>query len=303
MQLLRKLCAIHATSGDEEPVKRFLLDYLEKHASSWKTQPVIHQGQGFQDCLVLAFGKPRTAVFAHMDSIGFTVRYGNELVKIGSPVCEDGFHLTGKDSFGAIECILKVKAKGSLSYEYNRLLDPGTTLTFSPLFKETDTRVQCCYLDNRLGIYNALKLAETLTDGLLIFSCGEEHGGGSVGFLTNFMVEKYDVQQALISDITWVTEGVKAGEGAAISLRDSGIPRRSFVKKIVDLAKKSDIPFQLEVEGAGGSDGTEIQHSPFAIDWCFIGAAEENVHSPFETVHKADIDSMLKLYDMLMKKL
>ena len=31
--------------------------------------------------------------------------------------------------------------------------------------------------------------------------------------------------QALISDITWVTEGVTHGKGCAISLRDSGVPR------------------------------------------------------------------------------
>jgi putative aminopeptidase FrvX len=237
-----------------------------------------------------------------MDSIGFTVRYGNELVKIGSPVCEDGFKLTGKDSKGEIECTLRT-GKNRLSCDYLRTIDPGTTLTFLPEFHETDDAVQCCYLDNRLGVYNCLRLMETLEDGLIIFSSGEEHGGGSVGFLTGFMVNEYNVRQALISDITWVTEGVKPGKGAAISIRDSGIPRKSYINKIIGLANDSGIPFQLEVEGAGGSDGSEIQHSPYAVDWCFIGAPEMNVHSPTETVHKADIESMLALYRVLMKSL
>jgi di/tripeptidase len=57
------------------------------------------------------------------------------------------------------------------------------------------------------------------------------------------------------------------------------------------------------VEGTGGSDGKEIQASPYPIDWCFIGAAELNVHSPDEKVMKFDIECMRKLYAYLMKKL
>ena len=38
--------------------------------------------------------------------------------------------------------------------------------------------------------------------------------------------------QALISDITWVTHGVEHGKGCAILLRDSGIPRKSFINKV-----------------------------------------------------------------------
>ena len=103
-------------------------------------------------------------------------------------------------------------------------------------------------LDNRLGVWSALKVAETLENGIIAFSCWEEHGGGSVRYLAKYIHEAYGVNQALVSDITWVTEGVLAGKGVAISLRDSLIPRRSFVMKLVEIAKRSGIPFQLEVE-------------------------------------------------------
>jgi putative aminopeptidase FrvX len=158
-------------------------------------------------------------------------------------------------------------------------------------------------MDNRLGIYNALRVAETLEDGLIVFSCYEEHGGGTVGFLANLMVNQYQVHQALISDITWVTDGVQHGKGTAISMRDSGIPRKVFLNRIIELAKVSNIPFQLEVESAGGSDGSELQKSPYPIDWCFIGAPENFVHTPDEKVHKSDIKSMISLYQHLMEKL
>ena len=111
------------------------------------------------------------------------------------------------------------------------------------------------------------------------------------------------MSQALISDITWVTKGVRHGAGCAISLRDSGIPRKKFTNKIIDIATKSKIPFQLEVEDAGGSDGNNLQKSDYPWDWCFIGAPEDNVHSPNEKVNKKDIDSMINLYKKILEEI
>jgi putative aminopeptidase FrvX len=305
--LLKEICAIHAPSGHEEPMKDFLLDYIRKNSGNWKVMPEVLSGPEFQDCIIMVFGTPRTAVFAHIDSIGFTVRYNKGLVKIGGPLAEQGYKLVGEDSLGKINCILKVETHPEggkqLSYESDREIERGTALTFEPYWRESEEYVQCCYMDNRLGVFNALKLAETLNDGIICFSCWEEHGGGSVQYLTKYIFEKYQIMQCLISDITWITEGVNHGKGCVISMRDSGLPRRSYVNKIISIARQSGIPFQIEVEGAGGSDGNTIQHSPYPIDWCFVGAPEDEVHTPDEKVHKADISSMISLYKELMEKL
>jgi putative aminopeptidase FrvX len=302
MKLLKKLCSIHAPSGEENNISEFIIEYVNSNMKNWKVKPKIYSGDGFQDSIILSFGKPKTAIYAHMDSIGFTVKYNNEIIKIGGPVVKNGIELVGSDSKGKIEAKV-IKKNEKIFIDFNREIDRGTSLTFKMNFKESNDYIQSCYLDNRLGVWNALKVAENLENGIIVFSCWEEHGGGSVGFLTNFIHTKYNISQALISDITWVTEGVKAGEGVAISLRDSGIPRKKFVNKIIDLAKKNNISYQLEVESSGGSDGNEIQKSPFPVDWCFIGAAEQNVHSPKEKVHKDDIKSMVEIYEMLMKEL
>lgn len=303
MKLLKKLCEIQAPSGNEVAIKDFLLEYIKKNKSKWKVQPKIYSGDGFQDCIVLAFGKPRTAIFAHMDSIGYTVRYKKQLISIGGPHNETGYTLVGSDSKGDIECKLVFDEKNKLSYDYARELDRGTMLTFKSNFRENVNHIQCCYLDNRLGVWNALKVAETLKNGIIAFSCWEEHGGGSVEYLARFIYKRYNVSQALISDITWVTEGIFHGKGVVISMRDSGIPRRSYINRIIDQAKKAKIPYQLEIEATGGSDGNSLQHSPYPFDWCFIGAASDNVHTPNERVHKKDIASMTNLYKVLMEKL
>lgn len=302
MELLKKLCQVHAPSGNESAMKDFLLEYIQKNASTWKKQPEVIFGEEFQDCLLLIFGQPRTAIFAHMDSIGFTVRYNNQLVTIGGPETENGFVLTGKDSKGPVRAILREDDE-KLYCEFDREIDRGTELVFECNFRETEEYVQSCYLDNRLGVWNALKVAETLEHGIIAFSCWEEHGGGSVAYLAKYIYENYKVRQALISDITWITEGVQAGKGVAISMRDRSIPRRAFVNKIIRIAGESGVPYQLEVEGAGGSDGKELQSSPYPYDWCFVGAGEENVHSPDEKVLKKDMQSMVDLYKVLMEKL
>ena len=304
MQLLHALCRIPAPAGHETALTQFVLDYVRQHQHTWRNQPQIIADERFQDCVLLVFGQPRTAVFAHLDSIGFTVRYGRQLERIGVPQAEAGYRLVGQDSQGMVDCELTIDEEtGELGYAFHRDIDRGTELTFYCDFRETETTVQSCYLDNRLGVWNALRLCETLEHGIIAFSCWEEHGGGSVAYLARYINETYGVRQALISDITWVTEGVHAGAGCAISLRDSLIPRRAYVDRIRAIAAESGIPHQLEVEGSGGSDAKELQHAAAPWDWCFVGAPEDHVHTPNELVDKRDIASMLDLYKVLLEKL
>jgi putative aminopeptidase FrvX len=303
MKLLKQLCEIHAPSGGEEAMRDFLLLYTDRHKRGWRVQPEVYFGENFQDCLVLAFGRPRTAVFAHMDTVGFTVRYGNQLLPVGSPDAPQGTVLVGADALGPVECTLEYDHDDHALYSFPRAIERGTTLTYKPDFQETKTAIQSPYLDNRLGLYTVLRLAETLENGVIVFSSWEEHGGGSVPYLAKFISDEWKIRQALIADITWATDGVHPGQGVAISLRDRNIPRRSFIQRVIDIARNRKIDFQLEVEGMGSSDGRELQTSPYPIDWCFVGAPQEHPHTPHERVHKNDITSMLDLYGWLMKDL
>ena len=304
LQLLQDLVAIPGLSGDESAIAAFVIDYVKKNSSAWKTKPRIYSGGGYQDAIILVFGSPKTAMYTHMDTIGFHVSYDNKLVKSGGPKAIDGLQLVGIDVKGPVACELMVIEEPDGNYHFqgvtSRKIERGTALTFKPNFRKTKTYIQSPYLDNRLGVWVALMTARNLTDGAIVFSTYEEHGGGSVGFLGKKLYEDYQVRQALICDITWKTEGVKHGKGVAISMRDSGIPRRSYLNKVIDHALRSKVPFQLEVESAGGSDGQALQRSSYPIDWVFVGAPEDNVHTPDEKVHLADIDSMLRMYTWLM---
>ena len=302
LSLLKTMCAIHAPSGNEVAMKEFLLKYIKQESKNWKHKPKVIHGKGFQDNVMLVFGKPRTAIFAHTDSIGFTVRYGKQLVKIGGPRLEKGYDLVGSDSKGKCEATLNL-VKDTIEYKAKRNFDTGTELVFKANWREDKDFVQCCYMDNRLGCFNALKVAETLKDGVIVFSTWEEHGGGSVSYLQKYLADNYNVSQALISDISWISDGVFPAKGPVISMRDSLIPRRSYVNNIISIAKKHNLAHQLEVEGTGGSDAKELQMAENVWDWCFVGAGEQFVHTPNEKVHKKDIEGMIELYKALMKDL
>ena len=136
-------------------MKEFILEYIENNKNNWKVKPKLHYGKEFQDNLIMVFGEPSTAIFTHLDSIGFTVKYNNEIVKIGGPVTDDGIVLVGEDSIGKIEG--KIINKGDKIYiDYPRTIDRGTSLVFKMNFRENKDYVQSCYLDNRLGVFNAL---------------------------------------------------------------------------------------------------------------------------------------------------
>lgn len=303
LKLLEQLIEVASPTGEEFRMKEFLMDYIRTHQKGWKTKPEIIEGEAFQDCIMLVFGNPKTAIYAHMDTVGFTARYQNQLITIGSPEPVSGDKLKGLDMLGEINCEVKVDKKGHLFQNFGRSIERGTSLTYQPNFVEDRQAIASPYLDNRVGIFVALQLAKTLSDGVLVFTSGEEHGGGYAGYLSRYLYESHNIRQALVADVTWDTDGVHQGDGAVISMRDAFIPRRKFIDHIIRLADQSGVKYQLEVEGTGGSDGSEIHQLPYPIDWCFIGAPVTNPHSSEESVFKSDLADMVGLYQTLLEQL
>ena len=301
-KLLKLLCSISAPSSDESRMAKFIVQYVENFSYTWRHKPQIVYGEGYQDCVMLVWGKPRTAIFAHMDSVGYMVGYNKTLVPIGSPRCDDGTELVGIQDEEEVTCILREHDE-TLTYESDKDLERGTLLTYKPNFIENEDFIESPFLDNRVGVYVALNLAKSMKDGAIVFTTGEETRAGNAKFCWRYLYKNYHLHNALIADITWVTEGIDYAKGCVVSLKDSYVPRRAYVNKILNIAKRSEIVIQREVETAGGSDGGNLQQLPYAIDWCFVGAPQEFPHTPKEKINKSDIDSMYLLYKELMEYL
>ena len=300
--MLKALLSVRSPSGEEAAMKDFILNHIRSRPELFSRWEVI-SGYPIQDCLMLKAGNPGFAIFVHMDTVGFTARYENQLLPVGSPDFESEAVITGKDSLGEIECQVKSDTNGRLFHNFGRPIDRGTSLVFKPFYNESPRYIEAPFLDNRVGIYISLRLMESIRDGMIVFSSWEESGGGSVPNLAKIIFEEFKISRALINDVTWVTDGVHPGKGTVVSLRDRYIPRQSFVRNIISILAGTSLSYQLEVEGEGSSDGGEIQRSPYPIDWCFIGPPVENTHSPHEKVHKKDIISALDVYCKLSENL
>ena len=94
-------------------------------------------------------------------------------------------------------------------------------------------------------------------------------------------------------------DGVHLGHGPVVSLRDAYIPRRQFVRNITDLLDNHSLIYQKEVEGSGGSDGSELQKSALPIDWCFLGVASNHPHSSHEEASLLDISRLISLLEII----
>ena len=160
---LKELLNKPSVSGDESEVMAFLARNIDNRKIKWKTIPVIFHGEEFHDCILLQFGSPRTAVFAHVDTIGFMVRYANQLIPVGGPELIQGTRLVGKDSYGEISCKLVVEGD-ALYHDFPRQIDRGTRLSFAQDIRLDAEFIQGAYLDNRLGVYAAMQLCETIED-------------------------------------------------------------------------------------------------------------------------------------------
>lgn len=305
MELLKELCAISGTSGDEGAISRFIIEFVKKERYNWAVVPEMWYGTGFKDNVVLIFGTPRLALFAHLDTVGFTARYDNFVIPIGGIDASNGDVLEYENARGKKETARLIidEAESIMYMDSDIPIEPGTCLTYKPNFKLEEEWIISPYLDNRLSVWALLHLAPKLDNVALVFSTYEEHGGGAAGHLARLLYEKYGMQKAIITDVTWASQGVFPGKGPAISLRDSRIPRRSYVNELRKIAMESQIPHQLEVEASGGSDGKELQNLPYPIDWCFVGPPSFQMHSAKEKVSRLDVEHYLNLLQTLVEKL
>ncbi len=297
LDLLLELQQIPGPSGDEG----LIADFVEARCGRIAGVTTCRLGD-----LVLALrGKPQVAIFAHLDTIGFTLGYDRSLIPIGGPKItgDEKLRECGGPGHGRV----RLKQKGG---ETERRLSgrdglPGSRWIYAqPLKIKRDRKlgdvVSGPYLDNRAGVWNALQTLARCDDVLVAFTTGEEHSGGGAHVAARVAYQEHGITRAIISDITWHTEHVKMGLGPAISLRDRFVPRQRFLNEVVALAEESGLAWQREVESDGGSDGAVIERSAYPIDWVFIGAPEKDPHTPDEQCAASDLLGTVDLYAHLV---
>jgi putative aminopeptidase FrvX len=156
-------------------------------------------------------------------------------------------------------------------------------------------------LDNRAGVLTVISFIDLLEplhnfhEVIFLFTVQEEVGlrGAKVG---GFSMEA-DV--AIVCDVTFgdpvgnLTE-IATGKGPVIQKGPNYYS--PLVKKICDIARREDIPFQEEVEGRpGGTDAYYLQITKRGIYTAGISIPLRYMHSPVEVINLKDVYRASKL--------
>jgi len=288
LDLLWDLLKLDGPSGDEGPIADWLEGWLARELPEVRVERL-------GDSLITRRGaRPVVAVFAHLDTTGWTLGYDKRLLPIGGPDGKVGDAIRparGPDTGST----LARRKDGSWKVRGKTSAAPGSRWVYAAAPAEEGKEIAAPYLDNRAGVWAALHVLKRCSNAAVAFTAYEETRG--VGALTcaRRLAETSGISQALVADLTWDTKHVKCGRGVAISLRDSCLPRQRYLDRILALAETSGLPFQREIESSGASDGAALDRSGVPFDWVFVGAPEKGAHTARERVHISDLQSMAAL--------
>lgn len=280
-------------------------------------------------------GGPTIAIAAHVDEIGFLVRYVDDSgfirlqpvggfdprVLVAQRVLVHGFGgatLQGLLQPGTKPIHLLKGAKpddlkledffvdtGLDSAELKGKVRIGDMVTLDRALIEIGDNVVSKALDDRLGVFvmlEAMRAVTTSTATILAIATTQEEVGLR-GAQTSAYLAGADIAIALDVTLAGDIPGgnpdgqvTKLGGGAAIKVYDSSqLPNPAINRHLQDLAEELDIPYQLEVLPAGGTDAAAYQRAAGGAFTSTISMPTRYVHTVNEMASKSDIQACIDL--------
>lgn len=97
---------------------------------------------------------------------------------------------------------------------------------------------------------------------------------------------------------------VKLGSGAALTVMDgSAIAHSGLLKELECICEKHDIPYQLEIDTAGGTDSGELSKVDAGVMNLTISIPSRYMHSHRTIIHQDDFDAVVQLLTCFIEKL
>lgn len=329
LKFLTSLLECHAPPGGEEPAQELFRNHLKKVCDELATDAlgsvvaVRHRG-----------GKVKVLLDCHADEIALLVRYIDDKgylyvtpsggwdaeILVGQRVRLSGRH-------GAIPGVVGKPAVHMQSPEQrdkkselhclwidhgcpaDRLADCfplGTPVTLDVPFREwSDGRAVSKAFDNRAGMYAVAETLHRLSKKGDAACYGVSAVQEEIG-LRGARAACYgvDPQVAIAIDVTHATDypgvdkrkhgEVCLGKGPVIC-RGPHINKKVYAR-LVEVATSLEIPYQLEVEGAGtGTDLDVIGVSRRGVAGGLVSLPLRYMHSPCEMAHLEDLENLVAL--------
>ena len=316
MELLKKLTMCPAPSGREEKIRELIKSEAGKYADEIYEDTlgnlIVKKGRGGKKIVILS----------HMDEIGVVVTYKDEkgflkFAPVGGLKTKD---LVGRRvEFENSEIGVIGVHDDTDKYEISKMfidvsgsenISVGDMAVFTGEFYENETHVISKALDNRAGCYVALKTLQSIkSDNELYFVFTVQEEVGLRGAKT--ATYGIDADFAVAVDVTMVGDtpggkemNVKLGGGAAIKVMDRSVICHSQVRDtLIETSAKNNIPYQLEILTAGGTDAGAVHVSGTGIKTGAISIPTRYIHSPSEMICKSDLNACIELLKEYIKSM
>lgn len=330
LNTLKALNACHGVSGREKTVADKIMTYMAPI-----TDKVWSDAMG--NLLAVKYGKgenkKKIMLCAHMDEIGFIITHIEDsgllrLAPVGGinfisaaysyVVSENGVKGilipeagTAPADIKAEKTYIDIGAKDKKDAE--KKVKVGDCFMVEPSVTKVGRRVCGRPMDDRIGCVALIKIAEKLKDEEIendvyfVFSVQEEVG--LRGSKTAAFAVAPDYGLAFDVTATGDVPGARTmdcavGDGAAIKVKDSSvICDRETVETLVDLAKKNDIKYQMEVLVAGGTDTASMQMAGSGAKVSGLSIPTRYIHSTVEMIDMGDVAACVDLAVAFIKEI
>ena len=331
-ELLKELCLLNGTSGDEKNVRDFIISRLPDDCD-YTVDPLgnlIVNKKGETE------PKNKVALFAHMDEVGFIVTYITDegFVNVASVGGIDNSALFGK-KLTINDCVGVAGAKAihqcssdeakkipeitdvSVDFgfesreEAEKYISLGDFGYFKSDFIEFGNHmIKSKALDDRVGCAIMLELLQEKSkiNYTCVFTVQEEVGtrGATASAYTVKPDYAIVIETTTASDIPDTPENkkvCKVGKGAVVSFMDRGtIYNKDLYKKAREIADKNGIANQTKTVVAGGNDASAIHKSAGGVKTVAVSLPCRYIHSSASVGSKADMESVKALTKALLEE-
>ncbi|HMV03702.1 MAG TPA: M42 family metallopeptidase [Chitinophagales bacterium] len=327
--LLAKICEVPGTSGFENEVRKIVYEEL-------KSEDLTIETDNLGNVYAIKKGKDsskRVMIGAHMDEIGFIVKYidDNGFIRFHTLGGFDPKTLTAqrvivhgkKDLLGVMSSkpihIMTPEERNKVAQisdyfidlgmpadEVKALVQVGDPITRERTLVEMGNCVNCKSIDNRVAVYILIETLKALKDCPYdvygVFTVQEEVGirGANVAAHNINPTFGFGLDTTIAYDLPGARpeeQITKLGEGVAIKIMDaSTICDYRMVRFQKQIAEEFQIKWQSELLPMGGTDTAGIQRmgKTGAIAGA-ISVPTRHLHQVIEMAHKEDISNSVLL--------
>lgn len=321
-ELLENLTQINSPSGNEAKIREYIMSEVKPYCDEVYTDAMgnlVAHKEGKGKKIMLA---------AHMDEIGIIVTDIDDkgFLRFSSVGGLNTRYLVNTrvqfengtvGVIGAQEkafedkpelCNLYIDIGAQDKKEAEKYVKIGDSAAFlGNIICREDTIVSKA-LDNRAGcavlIDTLHNIKDSVNDLYFVFTVQEEVG--LRGAKTAAFAIEPDIAMAVDVTDTGDTPdapnmAVSLGKGTAIKVMDRSVICDADVRaKMIETAKKYDIPYQLEIMTDGGTDAGAIHLTRAGVKTGGVSIPLRYVHSPSETANIKDIEGSSKLLQKLV---